>query len=103
METRVRVGNLAENFIRALPPEPRREVLRAIKGLGRDTGDVKALEGKLAPYWRLRVNRIRVVYAQKSVAGRRVLFCFYANYRPVVYQLVEQLLAQDLIAELRQF
>lgn len=103
MEPRVRVGNLVEDFIRALAPEPRRAVLRAIKGLVRDQGDVKALEGKLAPYWRIRGGRIRVVYAQKSVGGRRVLLCFYAGYRPVVYQLVEQLLAQDLITELRQF
>jgi hypothetical protein len=76
---------------------------RALRDLEHGVGDITQLEGKLAPYWRLRVGRIRTVYAQKSKAGQRVLLCIYADYRPVVYQLVEQLLAQDLIAELRNF
>ncbi len=65
MTTRVRVNRRVEDFIRALAPELRRAVWEAIKALAKDQGDVKQLEGKLVPYWRLRVGRVRVVYEVK--------------------------------------
>jgi len=102
MRSKIKIGPLAENFIRALSPEPRRALRRRIKGLEKDEGDIKQLEGRLAGYSRLRVGRLRLVFKVESVRGERVIFCVYVNFRPVIYELFEQLLASGLIEELTQ-
>jgi mRNA-degrading endonuclease RelE of RelBE toxin-antitoxin system len=102
MKTRVIVIARVRDFLRSLAPEPRRKLWRAIKELADDKGDVKLLEEKLSGFWRLRVGKIRVIYEIKTVGGTRVVFCFYANYRSIVYVILEQLLASGLIEELKQ-
>lgn len=101
MNTRVMVGQPVREFITSLAPEPRRKLWRALKELAADRGDIKQLEGKLYPCWRLRVGMVRVIFVQKSVRGERVLACFFADYRATVYQVVEQLIANGLIGELK--
>jgi hypothetical protein len=59
MKTRVVVGGRGKAFLEALAPEPRRKVWKGIKGLAQNRGDVKQLEGRLAPYAR-RANPDRV-------------------------------------------
>jgi mRNA interferase RelE/StbE len=102
MKTKVHVGRQVENFVKVLAPEPRRALRQAMKGLADEKGDVKLLEGKLAGLWRLRIGKVRVIYETKAVGGAREFFCFYANYRSVVYVILEQLLASGLIEELKQ-
>jgi mRNA-degrading endonuclease RelE of RelBE toxin-antitoxin system len=102
MKTRVIVTARVLDFLRSLAPEPRRKLWRAIKELADDNGDVKLLEEKLLGLWRLRVGKVRVIYEIKVVGGTREIICFYANYRPVVYVILEQLLASGLIEELKQ-
>jgi mRNA-degrading endonuclease RelE of RelBE toxin-antitoxin system len=101
MKTRVIVGERVKNFLESLAPEPRRKLWRSVKELARDKGDLKQLEGRLAPYWRLRVDRMRVVYDQRAVKGERRLVCFFADHRATVYAVLEQLLASGLIEELK--
>ncbi|MEI6394298.1 MAG: hypothetical protein WCT12_24730 [Verrucomicrobiota bacterium] len=101
MNARVIVGQRIKDFLETLAPVPRRKLWRALKGLAQDEGDRKQLDGKLAPYWRLRVDRIRVIYEPRSVAGQRQLVCFFADHRATVYAVLEQLLASGLVAELR--
>lgn len=96
------VGEQVRAFLHSLAPEPRGKVWRAIKGLAQERGDRKQLEGRLAPYWRLRVDRVRIVYEQRSLKGERILFCFFAQYRATVYAVLEQLLASGLIEELKE-
>jgi hypothetical protein len=50
----------------------------------------------------MRVERIRIVYEQRSIGGERVLFCFFAAYRATVYTVLEQLLVSSLVEELRE-
>jgi mRNA-degrading endonuclease RelE of RelBE toxin-antitoxin system len=102
MKTKVRVGRQVENFGKALAPEPRRALRQAMKGLADEKGDVKLLEGKLSGLWRLRAGKVRVIYEIKVAGGAREIICFYANYRSVVYVILEQLLASGLIEELKQ-
>src|SRR6266404_8441951 len=102
MRTRIIVGERVKNFLESLAPDPRRKLWRAIKELGQGEGDVKQLEGRLAPYWRLRVDRMRVIYDQRAAQGERRLVCFFADHRATVYSVLEQLLASGLIAELRE-
>lgn len=100
MTTRVIVGERVKDFLESLAPEPRRRLWRAIKELAYDRGDIRQLEGRLAPYWRLRVERMRVIYDQRAAQGERQLVCFFAEHRATVYSVFEQLLASGLIAEL---
>src|SRR5271157_340394 len=102
MKTRVIVGERVKGFLESLAPQPRRKLWRGIKGLAQDKGDLKQLEGRLAPYWRLRVDRLRVIYDQRALEGERHLLCFFADYRATVYAVLEQLLASCLVAELKE-
>jgi mRNA-degrading endonuclease RelE of RelBE toxin-antitoxin system len=88
--------------LKTLAPGPRRALRLAMKGLADDRGDVKLLEGKLSGFWRLRTGKIRVIFEVKAIGGTRTVFCFYADYRSIVYAVLEQLLASGLIEELRQ-
>jgi hypothetical protein len=53
-----------ETFMRALAPEPRRRLVRALEAL--PTGDINALEGRLSGYWRVRVGGYRIVEHQRA-------------------------------------
>jgi mRNA-degrading endonuclease RelE of RelBE toxin-antitoxin system len=101
MNTRVIVGQRVKDFLQTLAPEPRRKLWRGIKALAQDKGDLKQLDGNLHPFWRLRVDRLRVIYEPRSVvAGERQLICFYAGHRATVYAVLEQLLASGIVQEL---
>jgi mRNA-degrading endonuclease RelE of RelBE toxin-antitoxin system len=102
MKTKVHVGRQVEDFLKALAPQPRRTLRQAMKNLTDNQGDVKLLEGNLSGLWRLRVGKVRVIYEIKVAGGTREIICFYANYRSVVYVILEQLLASGLIEELKQ-
>ena len=102
MKTRVQIGEPVKQFVLALAPEPRRKTWRAIKDLADGAGDVLQLEGSLTPFFRLRVGRIRVVFAETSTGGERVLNCFFADYRSTVYQALEQMIASGLLDELKR-
>ena len=100
MRTRVMVRQHVHDFIAALAPASRRRIWVGIKGLPQGKGEVIQLEGKLAPFFRLRVGKIRVVFEEKSVAGERVLVCFFAGYRATVYKTLSQMIASNLLGEL---
>ena len=101
MKTKIKVGEPVEKFIQSLAPGPRRAVRQGLKGLECDKGNLKRLEGRLAGYFRLRVGKIRVIFKADAVRGERVIFCIYANYRNVVYELFQQLLASGLVEEIK--
>jgi mRNA-degrading endonuclease RelE of RelBE toxin-antitoxin system len=100
MRTRVNIGRQVKEFIGGLAPAPRRRVWTALKQLPRGRGDVVALEGDLAPYWRLRAGKIRIVFEEKQSGGERVLNCFFADYRATVYSALATMIANDLLGEL---
>ena len=101
MTTRVIVGERVKSFLESLAPKPRRKLWRGIKELAKGRGDIKQLDGRLAPYWRLRVDWMRVIYDQRAVRGERHIVCFFADHRATVYFVLEQLLSSGLVAELR--
>ena len=78
MNTRVIIKPRVRGFLETLAPEPRRKLWRGLKDLAEDKGDLKQLEGSLHPFWRLRVDRMRVIYEPRSMAGERQLVCFFA-------------------------
>ena len=101
MNARVILRQRVKDFLQTLAPEPRRKLWRGLKDLARDKGDIKQLEGSLHPFWRLRVERMRVIYEPRAVAGERQLICFFADHRSTVYAVLEQLLVSGMVEELR--
>ena len=97
MRIEVRVGPQVEEFVKSLAPESRQALRRAIKGLSRERGDIKILEGKLAGWHRLRVASYRVIFMETAEAGTRVINCVYGSHRSVIYEMFAQLLADELI------
>ena len=102
MSCKVVIRQQVRDFIGALAPAPRRKVWAAIKGLPNSQRDLIQLEGNLAPFFRLRVGGIRVVFEERSVADERVLVCFFADYRATVYNTLSQLIANNLLGELQK-
>ncbi len=101
MKARVIVRQQVRAFIGSLAPEPRRKLAAAIKRLADEDRDILQLEGKLHPFWRLRCGRIRIIFEEQFVRSERLRVCFFADYRATVYQIVEQLIANGLIDELK--
>jgi mRNA-degrading endonuclease RelE of RelBE toxin-antitoxin system len=96
--TRVKVSAQVEAFVKSLAPAPRHGLRRAIKGLARDEGDRRYLEGELAGWQRLRVAGFRVIYKERFEKGARILDCVYANRRSMVYDLFSELLKHQLLS-----
>ena len=59
----------------------------ALRDLESEQGDIKALEGQLNGFWRLRVGSYRVIYVIEVVAGERIMRCIFAERRAFVYAL----------------
>ncbi|MCZ7636294.1 MAG: hypothetical protein M5U12_09820 [Verrucomicrobia bacterium] len=92
---RVVVHPQVEAFVRGLAPEPRHRLAQALKRL--PAGDTKALEGRLSGYGRLRVGGYRVVYAEVVKEGVRTFQCLFAERRSFIYELFEQILAEQAL------
>jgi mRNA-degrading endonuclease RelE of RelBE toxin-antitoxin system len=101
VNTLVIIKQRVRGFLQTLAPEPRRKLWRGLKELAQDKGDLKQLEGNLHPFWRLRVDRMRVIYEPRSMAGERQLVCFFADHRSTVYAVLEQLLVSGMVEELK--
>jgi mRNA interferase RelE/StbE len=79
-------------FLRGLAPEPRRQLRLAIRALARGRGDVRALEGDLAGYWRLRVGSYRVILWRSAT----VIECIFAERRSIIYEIFAEELKKKL-------
>jgi mRNA-degrading endonuclease RelE of RelBE toxin-antitoxin system len=82
------------DFVRRLPPEPRRRLRRALRDLGRERGDIKPLEAPLERYCRLRVGAYRIVF---SYSTRGTIHCVFAERRNIVYEFLVRLFESRLI------
>ena len=82
-------------FLRGLSPEPRRQLRVAIRALARNRGDIKALEGGLAGYWRLRVGSYRVILWRSAT----VIECVFAERRSIIYEIFAEEMRRRLADE----
>ena len=73
----------------SLPPETKKRVRAALRGLERGRGDIKALRGELEGFCRLRIGGLRIVYAQHP---GHLIRLEYADCRDVVYETFLQVL-----------
>ena len=76
--------------VRSLPPQPRQALRRALKNLRLEQGDIRALEGELEGFYRLRVQRYRVIFHYDLQRDQRVIRCVYAATRSIVYEVFAQ-------------
>jgi mRNA-degrading endonuclease RelE of RelBE toxin-antitoxin system len=97
MRTRVEVSPQVVQYVQSLPPGPRRTLRLAIRGLARGRGDVRALEGELADFSRLRVGAHRVVFHVEVRDAERLIRCDYAEKRSVVYEVFAEILQSRII------
>jgi mRNA-degrading endonuclease RelE of RelBE toxin-antitoxin system len=79
----IRLSTQVAEFVRALPPEPRRRLRLVIRGLANGRGDNKALEGELNGYWRLRIGSYRVIWGKAPDA----IECVFAERRSIIYEI----------------
>lgn len=63
----------------------------ALRNLAKGRGDIKALQGPIDGFNRLRIGGRRIIYRQISAEEIRLE---YANTRDVIYELFEQILRE---------
>ena len=95
---KVEVEDQVLDFVRRLPPDSKRMVRDALRALAEGKGDIKALEGPLDAYCRLRIGRYRIIFAY---AGRRTIRCIFAERRGIVYEVFAQAVADELAGRRR--
>jgi mRNA-degrading endonuclease RelE of RelBE toxin-antitoxin system len=93
---KVRLAPQVADFIRRLAPEPRRRLRQALRDLEKGKGDIKALEGPLQDYCRLRVGEYRVVL---SYGPSRTVDCVFAERRSLVYEVFADAMIERLMRE----
>ena len=86
MNRRLRPAVQVIEFAKRLAPEPRRAVKRALEELRAERGDIRALEGALSGYYRLRVGKFRIVFAYAADGAIEAIFM---EERSLVYELFE--------------
>jgi len=84
------------DFVRTLAPEPRRALREALKKLMQEKGDIRALEGELEGFYRLRVGRYRVIFSYRLERRMRQIRCLYAAHRTLIYEVFAQQLHELL-------
>jgi len=93
----VEVSDQVAEYVRRQPPEPRRRLRAAIRGLATGRGDIKSLEGPLSGYCRLRVGGYRVLLAYgSSKAGGPSIKCIFAERRNLVYEIFQRVMEEQL-------
>ena len=98
MKTKVELSAQVVRFVGRQAPEPRRALRAGLRGLEREEGDIKALQGPLENYCRLRVRGYRVILAYETGSkGQRVIRCIFADRRSAVYEIFEEMLRKHLL------
>lgn len=87
----VEVSEQVVHFVMRQAPDSRKKLRRSIRGLAAESGDIKALEGRLAGYHRLRVGPFRVIFRYAIKVGKRKICCEFAERRQLIYEAFEAL------------
>ncbi|MEI6107795.1 MAG: hypothetical protein WCR49_12385 [Opitutae bacterium] len=86
MSLTVRLSIQVVEYARRLAPEPRRTVKKALVDLRFERGDIRALEGSLVGYYRLRVGSRRLIFNYAADGNIEVVFI---EDRNLVYEVFE--------------
>lgn len=89
---KVEIATQVRDFVGALPPVPRNKLRAALRALESERGDIKALEGPLEDYFRLRIGTYRVIFRYHVTGHHRVIRCDFAEKRSIVYEAFQHLM-----------
>lgn len=81
----VRLSAQVLDYIRQLPPVPKKRVRSALKRLADLKGDIKDLEHPLDGYCRLRVYQFRIILKIDTAS----VDCIFMERRNIVYEVFE--------------
>jgi len=90
----VKVQEEVLDFLRTLPPEPKKALREGIRNLSHEAGDILPLTDKLEGYHRLRVGRYRVIFRYQIEGQRRRIVCVCAAPRNWVYEVFQSRLME---------
>lgn len=93
---RVRLAPQVVDFVRSQAPEPRRLLRQALRDLAADKGDLRALEGPLQDYYRLRVGPYRIILRQVT---SKTIDCVFAERRGLVYEIFAEAMLERLAGD----
>ena len=87
-------------FVKRQAPDPRRLLRAALRRLTLEHGDIKALEGPLSGYYRLRIHGYRVIFTYEcSVKTDRIIKCVFVEQRHVIYEVFAKMLKDRLLGK----
>lgn len=89
---RILASDQVQGWLVALPPDTKKRVRSALRGLAKGRGDIKALRGELEGFCRLRIGGLRIVYSQLP---KETLRLEYADRRDVVYETFLKILSEQ--------
>lgn len=90
----VRLTGEVLDYLKKLPPQPRHAIRLAIKGLGKEQGDIKPLTEELEGFHRLRVGSHRILFEYEMVGGEKIITCVFAGSRRWIYEVFQSRLSE---------
>ena len=87
---KVEIERQVLNFVGSLAPEPRRLIREALRKLVQEKVDIRALEGELEGFYRLRVGRYRIIFDYRREGRKQAIRCVYAAHRTLIYEVFAQ-------------
>jgi len=97
---KIELSEQVVEFVRSQAPEPRKRLRRALRDLASERGDIKALEGPLSRYRRLRVGPYRIIFTYSTSAGKSTTIqCIFAQRRGLVYTVFSHMLQGEILGE----
>lgn len=96
MKIKVSIARRVRSFINGLSPQPKKALREGLRFLEEETGDSKALVGNFSGYYRLRVQKYRVIYRYARADEESGIKCVFAEGRAVVYELFADELRRNM-------
>ncbi len=82
----IRLSPQVNAYIKTLPPETRRKVRDALRGLEQGQGEIAPLQRQLEGYHRLKLPPRRVILRYQESSRGPECYCAFIEMRDVVYE-----------------
>jgi len=87
---RIEIEQRVLEFVGSLAPEPRRGICNSLRHRGEEKGEIRALEGDLEGFYRLRIGRYRIIFSYRRERRSQIIRCIYAGHRSLIYEVFAQ-------------
>ena len=96
MSYKLQIGPQVHAFQAMVGPQSRREIKRAVKELGDERGDIRALRDDLSGWHRLKIGHYRLIF--RYTEGQ-IIQCVFLEDRKLVYEIFQAEMGRILGAE----